>query len=248
MMRKNILILPILMITLTACGAVSGAAGTTVDVSENADNVITVSGSAADQEDTIPDDSVKANENEKKSQKAEYKRMIKTDGKLFIDTGYVSGIMGRCGNLDGWPEEIIDKRSKPKKDGEANFKCEGWQYGFDEDTIDVCVNDEFCIFATEGSDKFGDYIPEGVLQFNAVVESIADGQLIVKVSEEPDDIYGNTVTKGARYSVDIEAYDRASGHESLEAGDNVKIACRSLVLETDPGQIPDVYRITYISK
>ncbi len=122
----------------------------------------------------------------KSSQRAEYRRAIMVDGTLYLDTGYVSSVM-RCGNLDGNIEKVIDSSEIPDENGEANFNVEGWQRGYEEGTLDVLIDNEFCIFGEYGTEKAKEgYIPLGVMQFMATVGEVTDdGYVIVKTDCQP---------------------------------------------------------------
>lgn len=100
------------------------------------------------------------------------------DGTLYIDTGYVSSLM-RCGNLDGTIERVIEATEIPDENGEANFSAEGWQGGFEKGTLDVLIDNEFCIFAEDG------YIPEGVMQFTATVDEVTDDNCVIVKTDTP---------------------------------------------------------------
>lgn len=115
------------------------------------------------------------------------RRAIMVDGTLYLDTGYVSSMM-RCGMLDGNIEKVVDSTEMPDENGEANFSAEGWQGGFEVDTLDVRIGNEFCIFAKQGTKKAENgYIPEGVMQFMATVDEVTDdGFLIVKTDTPPE--------------------------------------------------------------
>jgi len=144
--------------------------------------------------------------NEKPPQYSLPRRAIMVDGTLYLDTGYVSSMM-RCGMLDGNIEKVVDSTEMPDEDGEANFSAEGWQGGFEEDTLDVRIGNEFCIFAKQGTKKAENgYIPEGVLQFMATVDEVTDdGFLIVKTDTPPERF--PQIRKDVRYRLSMEAYD-----------------------------------------
>ena len=61
--------------------------------------------------------------------------------------------------------------------------------GFEKGTLDVLIDNEFCIFAEEGSYTAEDgYIPEGVMQFTATVDEVTDDNcVIVKTILRPND-------------------------------------------------------------
>lgn len=168
------------------------------------------------------------------------RRAIMVNGTRYIDTGYVSSLM-RCGMLDGTIEKVIDRSEIPDGDGEANFSAEGWQYGFEKDTLDVKIDNEFCIFAAEGSYAAEDsYIPEGVMQFMATVEEVTyDGFVIVK-TDTPSERFPQ-IKKDVRYRLSMEAYDPGIYNGELVPGNVLTVACKGNFDGEDPVTITDVY-------
>lgn len=162
------------------------------------------------------------------------------DGTLYLDTGYVSSMM-RCGMLDGNIEKVVDSTEMPDEDGEANFSAEGWQGGFEEDTLDVRIGNEFCIFAKQGTKKAENgYIPEGVLQFMATVDEVTDdGFLIVKTDTPPERF--PQIRKDVRYRLSMEAYDPGIYNGELAPGNVLIVACKGNFEGEDPVTITDVY-------
>lgn len=178
--------------------------------------------------------------NEKPPQYSLPRRAIMVDGTLYLDTGYISNMM-RCGMLDGNIEKVVDSTEMPDEDGEANFSAEGWQGGFEEDTLDVRIGNEFCIFAKQGTKKAENgYIPEGVLQFMATVDEVTDdGFLIVKTDTPPERF--TQIRKDVRYRLSMEAYDPGIYTDKLVPGNVVIVACKGIFEGDDPVTITDVY-------
>lgn len=178
--------------------------------------------------------------NEKPPQYSLPRRAIMVDGTLYLDTGYVSSMM-RCGMLDGNIEKVVDSTEMPDEDGEANFSAEGWQGGFEEDTLDVRIGNEFCIFAKQGTKKAENgYIPEGVLQFMATVDEVTDdGFLIVKTDTPPERF--PQIRKDVRYRLSMEAYDPGIYNGELAPGNVLIVACKGNFEGEDPVTITDVY-------
>ena len=176
----------------------------------------------------------------KPSQYSLPRRAIMVDGTLYLDTGYVSSLM-RCGTLDGNIEKIIEATEMPDEDGEANFTAEGWQGGFEKGTLDVLIDNEFCIFAEEESYTAEDgYIPEGVMRFMATVDEVtADGCVIVKTDTPPERF--PQIRKDVRYRLSMEAYDSGIYTDKLVPGNVVIVACKGIFEGEDPVTITDVY-------
>ena len=76
--------------------------------------------------------------------------MVMVDGKLYLDTGMESSVEARCGVMDGEITSSVDGTKKPTKDGESNFGTGyGYQYGPQEGTIEIFMNEKWWVFATE---------------------------------------------------------------------------------------------------
>ena len=76
--------------------------------------------------------------------------MVMVDGKLYLDTGMESSVEARCGVIDGEITSSVDGTKKPTKDGESNFGTGyGYQYGPQEGTIEIFMNEKWWVFATE---------------------------------------------------------------------------------------------------
>ena len=75
--------------------------------------------------------------------------MVMVDGSLYLDTGFTSDV-ARCGVMDGEITSTVDGSEKPTEDDQSNFGSGyGYQYGGTDGTIEVYMNDAWCIFATE---------------------------------------------------------------------------------------------------
>lgn len=76
--------------------------------------------------------------------------MVMVDGKLYLDTGMESSVEARCGVMDGEITSTVDGTQKPTKDGESNFGTGyEYQYGPQEGTIEIFMNEKWWVFATE---------------------------------------------------------------------------------------------------
>ncbi len=76
--------------------------------------------------------------------------MIMVNGELYLDTGHESTAETRCGMMDGEITSTVDGTEKPTKDNESNFGTGYvYQYGSQEGTIEIYMNDKWWIFATE---------------------------------------------------------------------------------------------------
>lgn len=76
--------------------------------------------------------------------------MVMVDGKLYLDTGMESSVEARCGVMDGEITSSVDGTKKPAQNGESNFGTGyGYQYGLQEGTIEIFMNEKWWVFATE---------------------------------------------------------------------------------------------------
>lgn len=76
--------------------------------------------------------------------------MVMVDGKLYLDTGMESSVEARSGVMDGEVTSSVDGTKKPTQDGESNFGTGyGYQYGPQEGTIEIFMNEKWWVFATE---------------------------------------------------------------------------------------------------
>lgn len=168
------------------------------------------------------------------------RRAIMVNGTLYLDTGYVSSML-RCGNLDGNIEKVIDSTEMPDEDGEENFSAEGWQGGFEEDTLDVRIGNGFCFFAAQGTKKAeNDCIPEGVMQFMATVDEVADDGYVIVKADTQSELFPQ-IKKDVRYRLSMKAYDPGIYTDKLVLGNVVIVACKGNFEGEDPVVITDVY-------
>ncbi|MBR1798157.1 MAG: hypothetical protein IJ757_09165 [Clostridiales bacterium] len=168
---------------------------------------------------------------------------------LYLDTGYASGVWGRCGNLDGAIENVIDRDEIPDENGEANFDANGWQVGFEANTIEVYVDGEFRIFAAEGSAQAQEgYVPSSVLQFlGTVVRVSSDGDIVVEAMADPAEMFGNCIVSGNRYVMSAQSYAPGIYTDEPIVGSVVTVICKNDIdTDTAPARINYVYSISPI--
>lgn len=81
--------------------------------------------------------------------------MVMVNDKLYYDTGRESTIEMRCGNMDGEITSSVDGTQIPTQNNESNFGSGfGFQYGSEEDTIEVHMNEKWIVFEyREGADE-----------------------------------------------------------------------------------------------
>lgn len=174
------------------------------------------------------------------------RRCVMINDTLYLDTGYVSGVWGRCGTADGSIESVIPSDEIPDENGEANFEAKDWQWGFEENTIDVRIGDEYCIFGAEGTMQGeSGYIPESVLQFLASVEEVSDTDMIVRPSGEISEKFGQ-INTDKRYQISLDHYDPGIYVDTPVPGNMVIVICKSRFEGEDPIIITDVYSVSPI--
>ena len=85
---------------------------------------------------------------DKKNENAEKKpvRMIRTDGKLYYDSGKVSDMTPRCGNMDGNLTKAADAYEIPQNDGECNFENATGYQNATETTKEIPIDGDWVIF------------------------------------------------------------------------------------------------------
>ena len=76
--------------------------------------------------------------------------MVMVDGVLYLDTGYNSTVIQKCGTPDGEITSAVDGSEEPSADDQSNFGTGyEYQYGTAEGTVELYINGKWRIFATE---------------------------------------------------------------------------------------------------
>lgn len=76
--------------------------------------------------------------------------MVMIDGVLYYDTGRLSTVSARCGNMDGEITSAVDCSEIPTENNQSNFGTGyGYQIGPMEGTIEVCTDGGWSVFATK---------------------------------------------------------------------------------------------------
>lgn len=74
-------------------------------------------------------------------------RMIRIDGDLYYDSGKLSDVTGRCGNLDGNLTKSAGEYEVPQNDGGCNFDgADGYQLTGDENTKEIPIGSDWLVF------------------------------------------------------------------------------------------------------
>lgn len=158
---------------------------------------------------------------------------VMVDGIVYKDTGFISSMAG-CGTMDGKITSTTDSTELPSQNEQSNFGT-GYDYQRSvENEIIVIIDGEQRIFRNiESTDTS---MPIGVKNFNAEVKEIReDGTLLVTHISTAD---GFVEMPEGDYDISIENL-----RDEVTAGDVVTIWFNGNVLETDPAQLGEVYRI-----
>ena len=111
----------------------------------------------------------------------------------------------------------------------------------EEGTLDVLIDNEFCIFGEYGTEKAKEgYIPLGVMQFMTTVDEVTDdGYVIVKTDCQPE--HFPQIRKDTRYRISMDSYDSSIYNGELGPGNVVTVICKGIFDGDDPVTITDVY-------
>lgn len=72
--------------------------------------------------------------------------MVMVNGILYQDTGKLSTLEGRCGNMDGEIASSVDGTQSPAENDQSNFGT-GYSYQITgEDTLEILIHDQWCVF------------------------------------------------------------------------------------------------------
>ena len=76
--------------------------------------------------------------------------MVMVNDELYLATGHEATAARKCGTMDGEITSTVGSSEKPTQNNESNFGTGyGYQYGSQEGTIEIYMNDSWWIFATE---------------------------------------------------------------------------------------------------
>lgn len=76
--------------------------------------------------------------------------MVMINGELYLDTGKESSKIERTDHFEGEITSEVDGAEQPTEDNQSNFGTGyGYQYGSQEGTIEILMNDKWWIFVTE---------------------------------------------------------------------------------------------------
>lgn len=169
MRYMKIILLSGMLMFLCACGKQEKAGEV---LSGSPDSV-----SSVEQNDGVSDQEEKENSEKPDNEKEEFVLMAKVNDKLYVDTGEISSVTGRCGVMDFTFDSSVE-RGEPSENNQTNFGTgyEG-QIGTRENRIEIYLNDEWHVFAYHENDF------EGV---SMEVTEATDHSLRLEVKNETD--------------------------------------------------------------
>jgi len=127
--------------------------------------------------------------------------MVMVDGVLYLDTGHTNTNIRKCGTPDGQITTMVDGSEKPTVDNQSNFGIGyGYQYGATEGTIEIYMNDKWCIFATEEVGQQIQFPNSDDSQKEPYVLNIYDSGADTEVKNENDE-----------YTIFVKYYEMSDG-------------------------------------
>ena len=162
-----------------------------------------------------------------------YPPCVKIGDVIYKDTGYESAAMG-CGVMDGEITSSVDGSQLPSENGQSNFGT-GYEYQWStEGQVIVVIDDARRIFRDSTSSE--NTIPEQVMHFDAEVKEVSEnGVLLVSYVDQPDFFF--PMTQG-NYTLSADSLQ-----DTVAVGDLVTIWFDGNIMETDPAQLGQVYRV-----
>lgn len=95
------------------------------------------------------------------SEGGEFIPMVMVDGTLYLGTGHESTVEARCGVMDGEITSTVEGNETPTQDDQSNFGAGyGYQYGPRKGTIEIYMNDKWCVFTEEQGSESGELLIE----------------------------------------------------------------------------------------
>lgn len=134
-------------------------------------------------------------------QPASQKPTIMVDGQLYYDTGRDTPHTGpRCGTMDGTITSSVDSDQVPTVNDQSNF---GTGYGYqrwEEDTIEVLIQDQWRVFQTESEFKIcGSAIPDWGITLNA--QNVTPSGMTLTCTQSGGELLQGTLQTGTPFSI-----------------------------------------------
>lgn len=128
-------------------------------------------------------------------------KMFNANGDLYFDSGLLSNITARCGNLDGYLKNSTKENEIPHNSGEANFEANGYQ-NVTSITKEVNVDGKWLVF------KKYENLPEDFASYKYCfyikgrLNNAASDSEIVVLTDNPDitfdDVYAPLLNQTAQ--------------------------------------------------
>lgn len=228
-MKKNILILIAIMMIFVACNKTNENVA-----SKNKNESLNVTS--------------EKNPDKEKAIDA-YPAMVKVRGVIYVDTGYQNAMV-TCGTPDGQIKTTVDGTEKPKEDDESNFG-KGYSYQtWDDQYVNVQIDNKWILFKNINIEDESDKIPEWVAHFTAKVIKTEEDSLLVEATDIDDRFYfKKLMTKPISLSIENldNGKDGKVGTEDLE-GKSVEVYFGGEIKNTEiensaPIELEKIYRI-----
>lgn len=131
-----------------------------------------------------------------------YPAMVKVRGVIYVDTGYQNAMV-TCGTPDGQIKTTVDGTEKPKEDDESNFG-KGYSYQtWDEQYVNVQIDNKWILFKNINIEDESNKIPEWVAHFTAKVIKTEEDSLLVEATDIDDRFYfKKLITKPISLSIE----------------------------------------------
>lgn len=144
-------------------------------------------------------------------------RMFNVDGDLYYDSGLVSDMTSRCGNLDGKLKKTVSDNEIPIKTGDSNFEAEGYQHATSI-TKEVNIDGEWIIF------KKYKHLPDKLLDYRycfyikGQMNNAAVNSEMVVLTDNTDVTFDDVIAPMLSHVKADEKNYRIS-HENIVSGD-----------------------------
>lgn len=182
---------------------------------------------------------------ENEANKANKKEIVRINGKLFENTGYINSAI-TCGTMTGEINSTVEKDEIPQKDNESNFGI-GYRY----QTIDrdkyytFLIKDKYIVF--KNIEFNSNEIPFVVANFEASIEEIEKNIMKLKVIIVPENfirIFERVNCKvGDIIEIDVNNIKEKDLNFKKEKGAKVKIWFDGILQEKT---IKEVYKVENI--
>lgn len=179
-----------------------------------------------------------------------YPAMVKVRGVIYVDTGFENAMVS-CGTPDGQIKTTVDGTEKPKEDDQSNFGI-GYNYQtWDEQYVNVQIDNKWILFKNINIEEESDEIPEWVAHFTAKVIKTEEDLLLVEATDIDDRFYfKKLMTKPISLSIENldNGKDGKVSTDDLE-GKSVEVYFGGEVKNTEiensaPIELEKIYRIS----